>query len=159
MQSARHVEKLLILLDYSEGVLARLYHSTQFEPGPQLKLVPNEVKNFLLRKVADPTDGVWDLHGAEPMRSMQKAIKTETQFVYDTFADLLKTIQEIMATLTSISKSISNFPVSPLFFFSFPSLPTSSSLCSHSFSNSKPKHAFFSNFFIFFLKFLFFLMV
>ncbi len=95
MDNTRTVEKLIILLDYSQAVLARLYHATQFQPGQHLVAIPNEIRKHLLREVFDPTDGIWELVSMAQLHSKKDELTNETKFVYDVFDDLLRTGNEI----------------------------------------------------------------
>ena len=112
MDNARTVEKLIILLDYTEGVLARLYHATQFQPGPELRSIPSEIRKYLLRETVasrDPTDGLWELESMAVIHSRKNNIADESQFVYDVFDDLLRTGQEISVIVKHITNNILTF--------------------------------------------------
>ena len=112
MDNKRTVEKLIILLDYTEGVLARLYYATQFEQGQSLKAlkaIPPEVRKYLSREVLDPTDGVWELEGMTQLHSKSDELCEETKFVYDVFVDLLKTGNEISVIVKHITNNILAF--------------------------------------------------
>eukprot|EP01084_Bolivina_argentea_P183261 316258_1 len=109
MDNTRTVEKLIILLDYTEGVLARLYNATQFRPGPELQNIPNEIRKYLLREIIDPTEGIWELDAMSQIQSKRGELGNETQFVYDVFDDLLKTGHEISVVVKHITNNILTF--------------------------------------------------
>ena len=109
MDNTRTVEKLIILLDYTEGVLARLYHATQHKPGPEINQIPKDISRFLLRKVPDPTDGIWELESMSQIHTRRTELADETQFVYSVFHDFLDTSIEIAAVIKHITNNILNF--------------------------------------------------
>ena len=57
----RNVEKLVILLTHSQGVMTRLYHTINFKAPTALSKLPNQVVNHLLRKVEDPCSGIHEV--------------------------------------------------------------------------------------------------
>ena len=132
MDKTRAVEKLIILLDYTDGVLARLYHATQFQPLKELKTVPTEIRRHLSRDVPDPTDGIWELESMAQIQLRREALRDETQFVYDVFADFLQTANEISLVVKHITNNILTFNVCnnlcysacTLFFYVFHQLET-----------------------------------
>ena len=109
MDNVRTVERLIILGDYTEGVLARLYHATQFQPGEELKSIPNEIRKYLLRELPDPTDRIWELESMTAIHAKKDALCEETQFVYDVFEDFLRTSHEIAATVKRVTNNILTF--------------------------------------------------
>lgn len=106
--SHKSIEKLIFLLDYSSGLLARLYHATQFECGEKLQSLPSDLRSMLSRNIADPTSGVWEIAGMEALQNenTKQDILNESKFVYDVFVDLCNTSEEIVTVVKHISRSV-----------------------------------------------------
>ena len=109
MEPSRGVEKLIILLDYSEGVLARLYHATQFQPGKELANLPSELTKYLLRNVQDPAEDFWQLQSVDQIKTRRLQIADETRFVFNVFLDMLDTASEISTVIKHVTTNILKF--------------------------------------------------
>ena len=58
---SRNVEKLIILLDYSEGILARLHYVINLATPSTLEQLPKDIYNHLEKNVSDPTIGIYSV--------------------------------------------------------------------------------------------------
>ena len=55
---SRTAEKLIILLDYSTGLLTRIHNCVHYRRGPVFGQLPDKIIDHLLSKKEDPTNGI-----------------------------------------------------------------------------------------------------
>ena len=97
---SRTAEKLIILLDYSNGLLTRLHGVVKFQRGPVFKSLTQKVVEHLAQKKEDPTVNVSKQTGSEVITQQAEAIENETRFCYETIADILMLTKEVMDVST-----------------------------------------------------------
>lgn len=109
--AAGNLERLMVLLDYSEGVLARVYNAIHHQCNEKTYEIPNSLKSHLLRKVNDPTDGIHALTESTYFHQNQDILLNENAFVFDVFADVLTFVNECLSIFKSITNTVVEFNV------------------------------------------------
>jgi len=106
---SRLAERLIILLDFTTGLLNRVYHSVRYSYGPLVGCLKSEVIKHLSSKVDDPTEGIEGVNGYEVIRKQRREILAETKLIYETFVDFCNAKGECERLFSTLSQKIVKF--------------------------------------------------
>ena len=108
---SRTAEKLIILLDYSNGLLTRIHGCVHYKAGPVFDGLNKAVIEHLKQKKADPSVNVNKASGANEITMRAEALENETRFVYETLQDILVFKKEVEPLLDTLLRNIMIFDV------------------------------------------------
>jgi len=99
------------LLDYSTGLLTRIHNCVHYRRGPIFGQIPDKLIDALLSKKEDPTAGISKKEGYNLINMRPEAICQETQFCYETIADILLLTNEVHPLFQRLVRDISIFDI------------------------------------------------
>ena len=104
----RTVEKMRIMVDYTDGLLARVYRATQFIPitGQALKSLPTNIVNAVLKDDDSKIEDIKQLPTFQYIKNRKDELNKESEFVVEVFMDLIDTRNEIVNILKPFFSSI-----------------------------------------------------
>jgi len=108
-KSGRLAERLIILLDFTTGLLNRVYHCVKHKYGPLVDCLKVDIIKHLSSKADDPTEGIECVSGYDVLERQRNEIEKETRFVYDTLVDVVKATAECEKLFETLSSEIVEF--------------------------------------------------
>eukprot|EP01083_Nonionella_stella_P012642 35803_1 len=108
---SRTAEKLIILLDYSTGLLTRIHNCVHYRRGAVFNQLPDKLIDHLLSKKEDPTSGVNKKEGYQMITMKHETLCLETQFCYETIADILLLTNEVHPLFQRLVRDITIFDI------------------------------------------------
>lgn len=108
---SRTAEKLIILLDYSTGLLTRIHNCVHYRRGPVFGQLPDKLIDYLLSKKEDPTNGITKKEGFQIINMKHESLCQETQFCYNTIADILLLTNEVHPLFQRLVRDITIFDI------------------------------------------------
>jgi len=108
---SRTAEKLIILLDYSTGLLTRIHNCVHYRRGPVFGQLPEKLVDQLLSKKEDPTLNIQKKEGFNLINMKHDSLCQETQFCYEVIADILLLTNEVHPLFQRLVRDISIFDI------------------------------------------------
>lgn len=108
-KSGRLAERLIILLDFTTGLLNRVYHCVRHNYGPLVDCLKVDIIKHLSSKADDPTEGIECVSGYDVLERQRNEIEKETKFIYDTLVDVVKATAECEKLFETLSSEIVEF--------------------------------------------------
>ncbi|ETO22945.1 hypothetical protein RFI_14246, partial [Reticulomyxa filosa] len=108
---SRTAEKLIILLDYSLGLLTRVHGCVHFQRGTVFSELNEKILDHLSQKKDDPTANIGKIVGSDVISMKAEALENETKFAYETIADILAFSHEVLPLFETLTRNILNFDV------------------------------------------------
>jgi chorismate mutase len=105
----RTADKLIILLDYSNGLLTRLHGCITYEQGLVQSELADKVLDHLSQRKEDPTLNLQKQPGHENIAMKAEALENECQFCYQAISDVLMFTNEVMPLFDGLVRNITIF--------------------------------------------------
>ena len=112
-----NLSRLMVLLDYSEGVLARLYNIIHHQCHPKTARIPPHLRTYLLRKVLNPTDDIHAQNESDYFAKHQDSLQKENLFVFNVLGDIISFTDEATAAFKAITHTVIKFDVCIFHFY------------------------------------------
>jgi len=108
-KSGRLTEKLIILLDFTTGLLNRVHGCVKHDYGALVSCLKPDMHRHLGSKLEDPTAGIESVSGYDVLVKQRIEIMNETKFVYETFVDFVEATMQCEKLFDALSSKIYNF--------------------------------------------------
>jgi len=109
MGDKRTSERLIILRNYTQGLLTRTYVCVNFRFAGTVQKLPQRVIDHFGSKKEDPTVGLEKVNGYEQFNSLAHELRQECSFCFATVEDILNASREMENFFSSLAGSIASF--------------------------------------------------
>jgi len=109
MGDRRTAERLIILRNYTQGLLTRCYVCVNFRFAGTVQKLPQRVVDHFGSKKEDPTLGLEKVTGYEQFNSLAHELEQECSFCFATVEDIMNASREMENFFSSLAGSIASF--------------------------------------------------